>query len=302
MEVDRSRKAVSMVAQLDLSLLGGVQICRGKEPICGFRSNKAAAMLCYLATTTVPAPRPLIADLFWPDFAESHANDSLRVTLSNLRSVVGSHLIITRYTVAFNPDSPHHLDVREFQEAIKHHGSGDSIERLRRAADLYRGDFLAGFHVQDAPAFEQWASVQQMQLHDLAVRTFHTLIAHYAPQGSAGRALALNYGSRLLALEPWEESTHQLLMLLLAASGQPAAANKHFEVCRKILREESGAEPSVETVEMAARIHRGALTTEEAIQQIAEITMRFGTLPSLVWNTPLPPARPSASTWWAAQV
>jgi DNA-binding SARP family transcriptional activator len=270
-----------MMQQLELTLLGGTQIHLGNHLVTGFRSSKAIALLSYLAVTGAPIPRPVVADLFWRDMSESHANDNLRVTLSNLRNLVGAHLLITRHSIAFDRKSRHWLDVREFCAAVENQVQAVTIEQLKAAADLYRGDFMAGFHVRDAPAFEDWASIQQMKLRDQAVRVFHTLVAHYARQSSAGRGPAVDYGWRLLALEPWQEEIHQLLMLLLAAGGQSAAANLQYENCKRLLWKESGVEPSPETDEMIARIRKGLLASEEAVQHVIAITTRLGTLPIL---------------------
>jgi DNA-binding SARP family transcriptional activator len=271
-----------MLPQLELTLLGGVQCRCADKLISGFRSSKAMALLCYLAVSAMPVPRPLIADLFWPEMSESHANDSLRVTLSNLRSLVGTHLSITRHSVAFDLDAPHKVDVRDFRAILEGRTQVLHIKQVRAAVDLYRGDFLAGFHVHDAPTFEHWASTQQMQLRDLAVRALHTLVAYYTQQSADGRALAIEYGNRLLALEPWEEQTHQLVMLLLATCRQPAAAYRQYENCRRVLWRELGIEPSTETEEMAARINKGTLTVEDALRDVTALTMQLEMLPVLI--------------------
>jgi DNA-binding SARP family transcriptional activator len=276
-----------MITPLKLTLFGGVQFHFGQTLITGFRSSKTTALLCYLAMTATPFPRPILADLFWPELSESHANDSLRVTLSNLRSLVGAHLTITRQTVTFNADAPYWLDVREFSEAMEGRGQTLSIKQLRNAAALYRGDFLAGFHVQDAPAFEHWASIQQMQLRDLAVRAFHTLVAYYAQPRYGTHSFAIEYANRLLALEPWEEETHQLVMLLLAVGGQPAAAVRQFEICRSVLSKELGMEPNDQTVELIARIRKGELQCEDALDEVMAITTRLGTVPVLEFRSPV---------------
>ncbi|MCC6456267.1 MAG: hypothetical protein IT328_15035 [Caldilineaceae bacterium] len=270
-----------MTQQLELTLLGGTQIHLGNKLLTGFRSSKATALLCYLAVTGAPLPRPVVADLFWRDMSESHANDNLRVTLSNLRNLVGAHLLITRHSIAFDQKSLYWLDVREFCAAVENQAQAITIEQLKAAADLYRGDFMAGFQVRDAPAFEDWASIQQMKLRGHAFQVFQTLVAHYARQSSAGRGLAVDYGYRLLALEPWQEEIHQLLMLLLAAGGQSAAADRQYESCKRLLWKESGVEPSPETDEMIVRIRKGLLASEEAVQDVIAITTRLGTLPIL---------------------
>ena len=42
--------------------------------------------------------------------------------------------------------------------------------RAEEALGLYQGDFLAGFHVSDAPEFERWLDGERARLRDLATR------------------------------------------------------------------------------------------------------------------------------------
>ena len=51
---------------------------------------------------------------------------------------------------------------------------------------------------------------------------------------------------RLLALEPWHEAGHRLLMRALAANGDRADAVLQFSRCKQVLRQELAAAPSPE--------------------------------------------------------
>ncbi|RMF29683.1 MAG: hypothetical protein D6759_13410 [Chloroflexi bacterium] len=118
--------------------------------------------------------------------------------------------------------------------------------------DLYRGDFLAGFHVRGAPAFEEWLVIERERLQAQARLALYALAAHHVSQGEY--ASALHYTARLLALDPWREEVHRQMMWLLAHTGQPSAALAQYETCRRILAEELGVEPSAETVALYRRI------------------------------------------------
>jgi hypothetical protein len=62
---------------------------------------------------------------------------------------------------------------------------------------------------------------------------------------------------RTLAQEPWQESAHRQLMVMLARSGQRHAAIAQYLTCRRTLLEEIGVYPSPETVDLFNRV-RGA--------------------------------------------
>ena len=55
-----------------------------------------------------------------------------------------------------------------FEEAIR-------VGQWEEAADLYHGDFLAGFHISDAPEFEHWMETTRAHLRDCATRAAWTL-------------------------------------------------------------------------------------------------------------------------------
>ncbi len=248
--------------ELSLSFLGGMQVARRGEPITGFISAKAQALLCYLAVTGQPHLRSALASLLWGDWPEASALTNLRQVLHNLRHLIGPHLIVTRHSVAFNREQPYWLDVEAFRAAWQRVWTGRDEpkppfgradwESLRQAAELYRGDFLAGFQVRDAPVFEEWALLQRERLHRQAYEVFQALAAHHAAR--LEYPAAIEYITRQLALEPWREEAHRYLMLLLARSGQRSAALAQYETCRRILAEELGVMPSPETTALYERI------------------------------------------------
>ncbi len=240
-----------MTDTLTFRLLGGLTISRAGHPVSGFHSRKERALLCYLAVTARRHHRPFLAGLFWGDLSDSRALANLRRALSHLRGVAGDHLLITRRTVVFDHDSDYWLDVEAFEEQIGPYTSGQADEdaprqvALREAVDLYRGDFLAGFHVKGCPTFEEWVLGEQERLRSLAVQALRTLVGLHRARGEYPPAI--EYVRRLLALDPWREEAHRELMRLLALSGQRSAALAQYEVCRQVLETELGLEPLEET-------------------------------------------------------
>lgn len=243
-----------MAVQLQLAFLGDLQITLNDIPLAGFDSNKARALLTYLAVTGRPHFRQSLIGLLWGDMPETEAKANLRVVLSNLRKVLEPYLTITRDTVAFNRDTAYRLDVEEFLTQLGPTPLEARIDCLQRAVELYRGDFLDGFYVREAPDFEEWVLGQRERFKGLALNVLHTLSAHYAGQGEAGRAKAIDYTTRLLVLDPWREEAHQQLMLLLARSGQHGAALAQYETCRRALAEGLGVQPAPETTALYNRI------------------------------------------------
>jgi len=253
-----------MAEELQLALLGSVEVRRCGALITDYRTKKALALLCYLAVTGRPHLRPTLAGLLWGEIPEESARNNLSKALVNLRQLVGPYLSITRQTVSFNRDSRYWLDVEAFDAQVGNASATaeaatpgrTDIRRLEETVELYRGDFLEGFYVRGAPSFEEWALAQRAWMQELALKALRTLVVHHTQRGGAGLGTAIDYATRLLALAPWREEARRQLMLLLARNGQRGAALMQYHTCRRTLMAEFGAEPAEETKALYERIRQ----------------------------------------------
>jgi len=237
---------------LCLRLLGGLQITLDETPLTEFISTKVPALLAYLAVTGRPHSRPALSGFLWGDTPERNAAKSLRTALYNLRQLLAPHLTVTRQMIAINQGGAYWLDVevltQRITEALRDNHGGLThygAALLEEAANLYRGDFLEGFYVRNAPAFEEWVLVQRERLRLLVLQALHVLVDYYTRQGQY--AEAIDWARRLLVMEPWQEETHRQLMQVLALSGQRGAALAQYEALQRTLAEEFGVEPAEET-------------------------------------------------------
>ena len=221
---------------LQIRLLGSPQISIDNLPLTGLTSAKAQALLFYLAVTAREHTRTTLAALLWGDLPEEKARGNLRKALQQLRNQIGGHLSIDRYTIAIQENAGCWTDVVEFREILQEFKVSEESDKIQRALDLYRGDFLEGFYVRKAPDFENWWLAERARLRELMLKCLHTLAEYRAEQGKLEEAIALT--RRYLVLEPWREETHRRLMTWLAHSGQRGAALTQYEVCRQILADE----------------------------------------------------------------
>ena len=173
-----------MAGTLRLTLLGWLHITRDETEVEGFVSRKAQALLAYLAVSGRVHFRDALAGLLWGTASQKRAAGNLRVVLSNLRHLVPDHIVITRQTVEFNRESDYWLDVEEFEKLVNwessrlvNRESGRLVDwetiglpALRKAVNLYQGDFLEGFYVRDAPAFEEWVLLERERLRQMALQ------------------------------------------------------------------------------------------------------------------------------------
>jgi predicted ATPase/DNA-binding SARP family transcriptional activator len=246
-------KGEAMTAELALSLLGTVVITVNGEQVDGHVPAKSQALLCYLAVTGQAHSREKLAGLLWGDKPENKAKANLRKELFTLRNIFDQALIITHQTVAFNRDNSYWLDMEVFEAALaKVDPELESLESLREAVELYRGDFLEGFSVRQAGDFEEWTLQERERLRQLAIEGLYRLSVACTARGEY--AAGIEYTNRLLTLEPWQEQAHRQLMTLLARNGQHSAALAQYETCRRILAEELGVEPMPETQALYHRL------------------------------------------------
>lgn len=240
---------------LYLELLGSPHIRLGEQPLTGFATAKAQALLFYLAMTQRVHTRDVLASLFWCDMPDRPAKKNLRNTLPNLRALVGTHLIITRHSVAFNRASPYRLDVEVFRSALAVSSTANNLQALYAALALYRDDFLVGFYVRGAPAFEEWVLMEREYLRTVAIDGYTALAQQCIEQHAYELGLAAT--QRLLALDSWRENAHQYRMLMLAHTGQRSAALAQYNICRTTLADAFDVEPLAETTALYEQIKSG---------------------------------------------
>ncbi|HSM56290.1 MAG TPA: BTAD domain-containing putative transcriptional regulator [Candidatus Sulfomarinibacteraceae bacterium] len=236
---------------LALRLLGAPEVTQHGEPVDGFRSAKARALLFYVAVIRQPQSRTRLAGLLWGDLPEENASANLRKTLTNLRKLAGPHLDITRDAVAINLANPPALDVQAFETALDR---GDPA-RLQIAVDLYQGDFLEGFYVRQAPEFETWLLTERDRLRERLLAALQKLAEYETGRGQPVMAIA--HAQRLLAMDPLREDIYRLLMSLFAQNGQRARALAQYEACAQRLADELNVEPGEETIALYRRIRDG---------------------------------------------
>jgi len=257
-----------MSDQLRVFLLGGLDIFLGDVPVSEFTSRKSPALLSYLITTGRSHSREALSALLWGESAEGRARASLRTVLWDLRQHVPDHVLADRQSVSFATDVAHWVDVHDFSTTVEGILSSaqvrsdsapllteEQVEALEDVLDLYRGDFLAGFYISEAPNFESWVLRKREWARQLAIQGWHQLVVHYAAEQAY--LSGIDAASQLLEIAPWQEETHRQLMRLLALSGQRGAALAQYETCREMLDEELGVEPTTETRLLYNRIKSG---------------------------------------------
>jgi DNA-binding SARP family transcriptional activator len=232
---------------LHIRLFGAVDLRYGDDPLPPLDSARAESLLAYLLLhRDAPQPRQRLAFMLWPDSTESQARTNLRHLLFTLRQVLPDpdhFLDITPRALQWRPESPVHLDVTCFLEAISRAASAhdNGLAALTEAVELYSGDLLDG-------CYEEWILGERERLRALNLEALARLTALYEARGEY--AVAIRFAELLLRQDIFREETYRLLMRLHDARGDRARALHVYHVCATTLEQELGVEPAGATREV----------------------------------------------------
>ncbi|MFN2201107.1 MAG: ATP-binding protein [Caldilineaceae bacterium] len=245
-----------MSSLLAIRLFDNFQLTYDGKHIANVKSASMRSLLAYLLLhRDVLVQRRRLAYLLWPDSTEVQARTNLRRELHYLRRAlpdVDRFLVVKGQGLQWRCDSPFHLDVAEFEAAIKRiedvDQSGDTTNlqtALEEAVLLYTGDLLPG-------CYDDWIVPEREWLSQLYLRQLERLIRLL--EGNRDYRLAIGYAQRLLSHDPLHETTYRYLMRLHTLNGERALALRVYHTCVTTLKSELDADPSPATREIYERL------------------------------------------------
>src|SRR5437764_1317467 len=285
------------MGRLILRLFGTPEVSHAEQPLT-FQTRKVLALLAYLAVEQGVHSRDKITALLWPESDEGRGKASLRRALAYLRESLDEpshqrsrhvplqppHVLIEHYMLSFNTASDFEGDTQTLQTAFtlaRRRSSGDPrthLAHLQMAASCYRGNFLDGLSLPDAPDFEDWLLLQRESWRRQANTVFDRLSEWQTEAGELETALETT--TRWVEHDLLNEMAYTRLMQLHSALGDRPAALHAFERCRAVLERELSAEPSSETMMLAERMRSQTSPVREPV-------MHEAPSPREAWEFPL---------------
>src|SRR5215216_5254578 len=133
--------------------------------------------------------------------------------------------------------------------AVGHRGF---IGRLRGDLELYRGEFMEGFSLEDAPEFELWLEGERARWRRVFGELCERLsrLQREAEQPEEAIETARLWVRRV----PLEEAARRRLVELLSAAGDSEGALLAYEDFRDSLSRELNGEPSPKMQELTGRL------------------------------------------------
>jgi predicted ATPase/DNA-binding SARP family transcriptional activator len=271
-----------MDARVYINLLGELRVSfgDGREPLTRFRTQKAAALLAYMALhPRQNHGREVLLELFWPDKDEATGRDNLSTALAQLRrqlepggSGTGGLLVADRQTVRLHP-AAFTTDVMAFEKGLEEANRvpdpAAKAALLGEAVSLYKGELLPSF-------YDDWALREQGRLAGRYADALEQWgMALERADDIAGAIAALR---RCVAADPLREEAYRSLMRLLCATQGPAAAKSVYQELTRYMREQMDAAPSLETRRLFERIERApeSFATGDAEPPISEVAAQSG--------------------------
>jgi DNA-binding SARP family transcriptional activator len=233
------------MASMRLELLGDLLIRSGDGALATVGARKSQALLAYLAMKpSQHVSREKLAGLLWSSTGPDQARQSLRQTLSTIRKelsqIAPRQKILIEEGDLLSLDASVSCDVPELESLV----AAGTEEALKQALDLYRGDFLDGFAINEE-RFDQFVTGERDRLHRLALRAHAQLLELQERRGALDEAIGT--AQRSLRLDILQEPIHRALMRLYLESGDVVEALQQYETCFKVLKRELRIEPDSET-------------------------------------------------------
>ncbi|MCY1334212.1 putative PEP-CTERM system TPR-repeat lipoprotein [compost metagenome] len=237
-----------------IRLLGGLEVASGEGLPVRFATRKSSLLFAALVLAGRRGHhRELLSEGFWPGRGDAQARNSLRQALADIRRwfPTGGNAAVyvegDQETVALMA-GPDEADIWLFERKLAEGGAAD----LTCAADLYRGDLLAGEAIPDG--LDEWFGPYQSRYRQKALQLVERLSLALSNAGSAAEAACERLAETLLASDPTAEAAHRALMRIHAARGHENAALRQFESCCALLKKHLDVEPEAQTNSLAASL------------------------------------------------
>jgi DNA-binding SARP family transcriptional activator len=232
--------------RLELQCFGApAALLDGKPAPPELQGRKQLALLIYLALSPGRRrSRAHLVGLLWPDKPEALARHSLSEAMRRLRTHLGVERLVSEADVIVIDQTDLEVDALQFDALV--------TREPAKAVRLLRGDFLEGFALDDAPAFEEWTAGVRAGYRSRAAAA---LIAFGEDALAATRyADALESARQALGYQPYAEPAVRLGMRAAALSGDVAASLAAFHEFGARLAQELAEQPSRELRALADRI------------------------------------------------
>jgi DNA-binding SARP family transcriptional activator/tRNA A-37 threonylcarbamoyl transferase component Bud32 len=246
-------------------LTGGVRVERGgalvRQRSFSF-PHAALAFAYFVCERGRPIPAAELSRVLWPEAPPADAGIEIQAITQKLRRTLARHALASTLRLSssnlYELEAPNDtwVDIEAAADAI-HDAEGEL--RANRPAGAF-GPSAIAHHIARRPFLAgesgPWVESQRERLRGILVRALECRGEVFLWNREV--PLAIEAAKEAIALEPFRETAHQLLIRAHVALGNAADAKRAFNHCRELLATRLGIEPSPQT----ERVYHGALGVE----------------------------------------
>lgn len=233
--------------RLTIRAFGEPIVLLDDQPVKRWRMARAMELFFFLLDARSPESKERIITSLWPEFDES-VNQTFHSTLHQLRKLFGESCPVfsaNGYSLNLTARYGEHVwyDVQEFRlqrsEADQALARGDDAvakKALLRMVDLYQGDY-------GRPFLNNWCVFRRDELCTIYLEAQRQL-AQIAWRVQAYDE-SIYHWRCILDKDNCQEEAHYHIMLCYLRQARRTAALRQYQICKEVLREELGIEPSV---------------------------------------------------------
>src|SRR5581483_8557478 len=231
--------------KLTIYAFGEPVVLLDAQPIKRWRMARAMELFFFLLDANAPVSKERIITALWPACDES-VNQTFHSTLHQLRKLFGEScplLTASGYSLnlAANYRDNVWYDVQEFRQrrgeadrSLAREDEAAAKEALLRMVDLYQGDY-------GRPFSNSWCTFRRDELCTIYLEAQRQL-AQIAWRKQAYDESLAHWG-RILEKDNCQEEAHYHMMLGYLRTNRRTAAVRHYQWCKKTLRDELSIEP-----------------------------------------------------------
>lgn len=249
---------------VDIRTLGGFHVRhKGLYSSSKIISCCSKILVYLLINNNIPQRREKLADIFYSGLDMTHALNALSTNVWRIKRWIKDHLadssiemIANRRDVIMIGSDTGFMDVSRFEAGLARCSfqdnnvlRSDQRAAVRTALAEYQGPFMDG-------ESDEWILYERERLHCLYVQGLNEMMSSFAAEEKFEDAL--DYGRRILRIDPLREYVHREMIRCYAASGQRALALRQFQTCRTLLKDECSIEPLPETISLMKAVRNGA--------------------------------------------
>jgi TolB-like protein/DNA-binding SARP family transcriptional activator/Tfp pilus assembly protein PilF len=237
-----------------IRLLGDLEVMSPEGRPVRFATRKSSLLFAALVLAGRRGHRrEQLSEALWPGRDDAQARNNLRQALVDIRRSFptgnGAAIYIEGDQDAVSLIAgPDEADIWAFDRKLDDGRAADLVF----AADLYRGDLLAGEAIPDG--LDEWFAPHQSRYQRKAWQLVERLSLALPAPGAGEEAACEGLAERLLASDPTAEPAHRALIRIHAHRGHENAAVRQFELCRAALKKHLDAEPEAQTSSLLASL------------------------------------------------